>query len=219
MHARASLVCLENTHNAAGGIAWPIEALADATDYVKREGLHCHLDGARLWNACAAKGYTAKDCSNLFDSVSVCFSKGLGAPIGSAIAGPADWIEEARWVRHRLGAGMRQVGIIAAAAIYALDHHMDRLYEDHENARIFAGKLSELSGVDVNPGNVETNIVRFKIPSGKAFALAEACRKRGLAINPGAPDAIRAVFHLGVSREETLTAFDLLEQSLNEIGG
>src|SRR5579872_4376734 len=135
---RTRLVCLENTHNRGGGRVFPIEKVRAISAWARKNGLIMHLDGARLWNAVVASGVPAAEWSRHFDTVSVCFSKGLGAPIGSALSGPRDFITRARRVRKLFGGGMRQAGVIAAAALYALEHHIDRLAEDHRNAQVIA---------------------------------------------------------------------------------
>ncbi|HZT81959.1 MAG TPA: GntG family PLP-dependent aldolase, partial [Gemmataceae bacterium] len=130
---RTRLVCLENTHNRGGGKVYPLEKVQAISAWARRAGLATHLDGARLWNAVVATGVPAQEWARHFDSVSVCFSKGLGAPVGSALAGPRDFVAKARRTRKLFGGGMRQAGVLAAAALYALDHHVERLAEDHRN--------------------------------------------------------------------------------------
>ncbi|MDH3607301.1 MAG: threonine aldolase family protein, partial [Acidimicrobiia bacterium] len=158
-----TLVALENTHNGGGGTVWPLEQIESVTAMARRLGMAAHLDGARLWNASAKSGVTEADFAAPFDTVSVCFSKGLGAPMGSALAGSADLITRARRFKQMFGGGFRQAGMMAAGALYAVDNHRDRLVEDHENAARLATGLSEIPGIDINPAAVETNLVYFQI--------------------------------------------------------
>ncbi len=160
---RTRLVCLENTHNRAGGRVQP-EGVAEAICHWAHEhGLKTHLDGARLWNAAIATAKTERELCGPFDSVSVCFSKGLGAPVGSALAGSEAFIREARRARKLFGGAMRQSGILTAAAIYALEHHYDRLQEDHAHAKLLADVINDTSSLQVVGGPVETNIVIFTV--------------------------------------------------------
>src|SRR5882672_5206304 len=144
---RTRLVALENTHNRGGGRVYPLEKIADISSWARRHGLIMHLDGARLWNAIVATGIPASEWALHFDSVSVCFSKGLGAPIGSALAGSKTFVAKGRRIRKLFGGGMRQVGVLAAAALYALDHHVSRLAEDHRHARIIAQAIADTPGL------------------------------------------------------------------------
>jgi threonine aldolase len=175
-------------------------------------GLQVHLDGARLWNAASASGVAVADYAAVANSVSVCFSKGLGAPIGSAVAGSRDFIVRARRRRKALGGGMRQVGILAAACLYALDHHIVRLPEDHRRARRLAESLATMSGVRIDPAEVETNIVVFDIsPSG--LQPSEVVRRAagdGVLIVPFGPNRVRAVTHLDVDDDGISRAVDVL---------
>jgi threonine aldolase len=161
------LVCIENTHNRGGGSIWPLETLREVAEVSRRHGLRMHLDGARLWNASIATGIAERDYAAHFDSVSVCFSKGLGAPVGSALCGSREFIQRARRFRKMFGGGMRQAGIIAAGALHALEHHRARLAEDHTNARTLADGLSLLPGIELDPASVQTNLV-FRRPHRRA---------------------------------------------------
>ena len=156
-------MCLENTHNRGAGRVQPYDTVVEICGWAAENGLARHLDGARLFNAVVATGIPAADWASHFDTVSVCFSKGLGAPVGSALCGPADLIRQARRHRKALGGGMRQAGIIAAGALYALEHHIDRLAEDHDNARILADAIRETPGLTLDPDIVDTNIVIFEV--------------------------------------------------------
>jgi threonine aldolase len=197
---RSRLIALENTHNLAGGTIFPLEEIQRIRRLAKERGLLMHLDGARLWNACVATGIAPAEYARHFDSVSVSFSKGLGAPIGSAVAGSKEFIAAARRVRKRLGGGMRQVGIIAAAAIYALENHQERLAEDHANARRLAEALHELGGIHIDLATVQTNIVVFDITNTKHAAITalEALKKAGVLVAPLSATQLRAVTHLDV---------------------
>ncbi len=206
---RTSLVAIENTHNRAGGRVWPAAQVHAVADRARALGLATHLDGARVWNASAASGVDVRILCTPFDTVSVCFSKGLGAPVGSAFCGPRRLVDEARRVRKRWGGGMRQAGIVAAGALYALANHRSRLAEDHENARTFARALSTAPGVHIDPSTVETNIVNIELELS-AETVAREARSLGLAINASAPRRLRAVTHLDVSRQDASTAAAIL---------
>ena len=207
------LVCLENTHNRGGGSIFPIEKMAEIYRLAKSRELFVHLDGARLWNACVATGIEPHEYAQWADSVSVCLSKGLGAPVGSLVAGSKPFIDRVHRFRKMLGGGMRQVGIIAAAGIYALDHHLERLREDHQNAKRLAVGLKEIKGVSIDPRHVETNIVIFDVAeiAMKGGQLAEAMKKEGVLIHAISKTQIRLVTHLDVTDkdvEKTLKAFE-----------
>jgi threonine aldolase len=197
---RTRLIALENTHNAAAGAIFPMAEIEPIRRLAQKYELAMHLDGARLWNACAAIGIAPREYARHFDSVSVCFSKGLGAPIGSAIAGSKNFIALARRFRKMLGGGMRQVGIIAAAAIYALDHHRDRLAEDHANARRLAEALNGYNGIAIDLATVQTNIVMIDIANTKlnVAAALEGLNKAGVRVVAFGASALRAVTHLDV---------------------
>jgi threonine aldolase len=196
------LLCLENTHNRGGGTVWPLAQMRAVTETACRHGIRVHLDGARLWNASVASGVPEREYAALADSVSVCFSKGLGAPIGSALAGPREFIARARRFRKQFGGAMRQGGIAAAGALYALEHHRDRLAEDHVNARRLAEALSRMPGVELDPAAVQTNIVMIRITSRPASAVVERLSSLGVRVLATAPDTIRAVTNLHVSSDD-----------------
>ncbi len=160
---RSRLVCIENTHNRGGGKIWPLERIEEVAAMARRHGLQLHLDGARLWNAAAATGIAESRWAAPFDSISVCYSKGLGAPVGSALVGSKAFLERAKRFRKMFGGGMRQAGIIAAGALFALRNHRARLSEDHANAKALAEGISGFKGVEVAPGEAETNMVRFRV--------------------------------------------------------
>jgi threonine aldolase len=202
-HPRTSLICVENTHNRAGGRIIPLAAMEEVRSLARSHDLAVHLDGARLWNAAAATGISLATYGRLADSVMVCYSKGLGAPVGSALAGNRDWIAFARRERKKYGGGMRQVGILAAACLYALDHHLERLTEDHQNARVLAGELAAIPGIHLDIEAVETNIVIFDVAgTGMSVgAILDAIKERGVLMVPFGPTLIRAVTHLDVGAE------------------
>jgi len=207
------LVCLENTHNRGGGSIYPLEKMAEIYRLAKPKGLLVHLDGARLWNASVATGIKPNEYAQWADSVSVCLSKGLGAPIGSLVAGSKPFIDRVHRFRKMFGGGMRQVGIIAAAGIYALEHHLERLKEDHQNAKRLGVGLKEFKGVSIDPRHVETNIVILDISNAgmTAAQVAEAMKKEGVLIHAFGKTQIRLVTHLDVSAEDiekTLKSFE-----------
>jgi threonine aldolase len=202
---------VENTSNQGGGSVWPLEKVKEVTKVAHDHGLVTHLDGARLFNAVVASGVSASDYAACFDSLWIDFSKGLGAPVGAALAGTADFIEEAWRIKHQFGGAMRQAGIIAAGCIYALEHNIDRLAEDHENAQILARGLNQIPGIAIEPDSIETNLVYFDV-SGTGMdgaAFAERLLEHGVRIGPTEHSGMRAVTHLDVDRpgvEIALTA-------------
>jgi threonine aldolase len=195
---RTRLVAVENTHNRGGGRIWPEAQLAAVAARARARSLALHLDGARIWNAAAATGRPERALAAPFDTVSACFSKGLGAPIGSVIAGSAEAIERGRRYRKMLGGGMRQVGVLCAAALYALEHHRARLADDHANARRLAEGLAPVRGVRIDPATVETNIVIFEVDPVPAAELAARLAESGVRLAAIAPRRLRAVTHLDV---------------------
>ena len=199
---RTAAVSVENTHNFAGGAVLPIEGLRDLRAWADSVGTRIHLDGARLWNAHVATGTPLADYGRIADVMAVCLSKGLGAPIGSLMVGSVDAIDEARVRRKRLGGGMRQVGVLAAAGTYALDHHVERLADDHAHARL----LGEALGLD--PAGVDTNIVVVDRPDAAAFVAAAA--DAGVRIAAVGPRAVRLVTHLDVTRADAERAAAVL---------
>jgi threonine aldolase len=213
------LICLENTHNRGGGSIYPIEKMIEIYRLAKSKGLLVHLDGARLWNASVATGIKSQKYAQWADSVSVCLSKGLGAPIGSLVAGSKTFIERVHRFRKMFGGGMRQAGIIAAAGIYALDHHVERLKEDHQNAKRLALGLKELNGVSIIPEHVETNIVIFDVihTGWTAPQVAEAMKSNGVLIHPLGKTQIRLVTHLDVTSEDIEVALKAFEKVLGRI--
>jgi threonine aldolase len=215
-HARTRLVCLENTHNKGGGRVYPLEKTQAISAWARRNGLAMHLDGARLWNAVVATGIPAQTWGEPFDSVSVCFSKGLGAPVGSALAGPREYVARARRVRKLFGGGMRQAGVLAAAALYALEHHVERLAEDHRNARVLAQAIADTPGLRLTPPEVETNLVWFEVDPelGPAKAVAAALKERGVLVLVMGPTTLRACTHLDVSAAQAGRAAEVVRRTV-----
>ena len=213
-YPRTKLVCVENTANRGGGKVWPLEKLAEVKKTAHENGLKIHLDGARIWNAAAAMNIPESEIAKHFDSVSVCFSKGLGAPVGSALAGSSDFIMEARRFRKQFGGGMRQAGIIAAGALYALENNRERLTVDHDNAKIFAKGLAEINGIDINPDDVETNIINFRVQGMTKDELIEKLNKQGTHVLPKDSITIRAVTNLMVSESQINIALDHVSSAM-----
>ena len=208
---QAKLVCIENTHNRSGGRIFPLETIAEIAQVCDRRNLLLHMDGARFWNACVATGVSEAVYAAPFDTISVCFSKGLGAPVGSALVGSAEDMAKARRFRKMFGGGMRQSGLIAAGALYALKHHRDRLVEDHTNAQKLAQGLHTIDGVSVNLDAVETNIVNFEVTNKAADDVVRDLAQRGVAMLTNGPQTIRAVTNLMVTRTQIDTAIDALK--------
>lgn len=201
---RTRIIALENTHNRAGGTIYPLDTIAEIETIARRHGLWMHLDGARLWNAHVATGIPLDRYAAHFNSVSVCLSKGLGAPIGSVLSGTRDFIAKARRTRKMFGGGMRQVGILAAAGIYALEHNIPRLAEDHANARELAENLSRMPGLSVNLKAAQTNIIAVEINPAKT-TVADFVSKlaaHGVLCIPFGPTRVRFVTHLDVTAED-----------------
>jgi threonine aldolase len=207
---RSRLVWIEQTSNLGGGSIWPLGKVREVTDVARRRGLATHMDGARLMNAVVASGVSAAEWAAPFDSAWIDFTKGLGAPVGAAIAGPRDFIAEAWRFKQQMGGAMRQAGIIAAAGIYALRHHVKRLAEDHANARRLAEGLAKLPGIKLDPATVETNLVFFDLTGSiDAPAAVQGLLARGVRMGALGPRTIRAVTHLDVSAaaiDKTLAA-------------
>ena len=210
--APAKLLCIENTHNRCGGLALSPEQMKETTDSARKNGLSVHIDGARIFNAAAAWDCDVKEFASQADSIQFCLSKGLGAPIGSILCGQEDYIGRALHWRKKLGGGLRQAGIMAAAGIYALENNIERLREDHENAVLIAEGLST-GGLEVEKIEVPTNMVYFHVPRDAAD-LHVRCRDRGLLFNAASEGRIRLVTHIDVSREQVLEAVDIILQEV-----
>ncbi len=205
MHSvRTRLVCLENTHNRGGGTVYSPDAINAIARWARQHKLAMHLDGARIWNAIVKTGVPAKVWGGMFDTVNVCFSKGLGTPVGSMLLGSKDLIAHARRIRKLFGGAMRQIGFLAAACDYAIDHHINRLADDHANAKIVADAVAEVPGFTLTPHKVETNLVWFEVDSrhGSAKEVADRLKAKGVLVAPLGTRVVRAVTHLDVTREQ-----------------
>jgi threonine aldolase len=215
---RTRLICLENTHNRAGGTVYPLPLIKEVHDLAREEKILLHLDGARLWNASVASGISPREYASFFDSVSVCLSKGLGAPIGSVIAGSAAFINEARHYRKIFGGGMRQAGVLAAAGIYALEHNIQRLREDHEKAAYLARELSSIKGFGIDRASVQTNIIIIDVErTGKQpDEILQRLKSKGVILTPGNYLGLRAVTHLDVSMEDVREAARIIAATMGE---
>ncbi|MFI5370185.1 MAG: threonine aldolase family protein [Candidatus Eisenbacteria bacterium] len=196
--ARVALVCTENTHNRAGGAIVPLERLRALSAAARAHAVRVHLDGARLWNASVATGIPLAEWASTADSVMMCFSKGLGAPVGSIVVGDAEFVHRARRVRKRLGGAMRQVGILAAACLHALDHHLTRLSEDHTRARRLAAGLRVAPGVRVAEPDTNIVLVGLEHPALDPDAMVEALERRGVRMGTFGVRQLRAIVHLDV---------------------
>jgi threonine aldolase len=214
---RSRVLLIEQTSNLGGGSIWPIETIQSVCIAAHRHGLMCHMDGARLFNASVATGLSAKAYCIAFDSVWIDFSKGLGAPVGAALAGSKEFVQEAwRW-KHQFGGAMRQAGIIAAGALYALEYHVERLAEDHENARVFAEGLAEVNGIEVEP--VETNLIFFDVSGLRVTAegFNTLLMQRDVRVSVLGKTRARAVTHLDVSRAQVEEALNIIRNLSDEI--
>jgi threonine aldolase len=211
-----TLICLENTHNRGGGTVYPLDQIKAIRKVAMARGIAMHLDGARLFNAVVAAGIPAADYARHFETVSFCLSKGLGAPVGSLICADKERIVKLRRLRKMFGGGMRQAGILAAAGLYALDHNIARLAEDHTHAKRLAAALAELPGVGIDPAHVETNIVVFDIGETRRTAdeVLAALKAAGLLLVPFSKTTLRAVTHLDVSSDQIEQACAILKKVL-----
>ena len=209
---RSRLVSLEQTTNIAGGRVWPAAQMREVLGVARSAGMRAHLDGARLMNAVVASGVPAAAWAGQFDTAWLDFTKGLGAPVGAVLAGSAELIDEAWRYKQMWGGSMRQAGILAAAGLYALDHHVERLAEDHENARVLAEGLSEIDGVELDPTCVETNIVVFDVPDAAGFCAA--LEHSGVRMGALGTRRVRAVTHLDVDRAGVERAIEAARAAL-----
>ena len=214
--SRLALVCSENTHNRHGGVVVPIEALRALAAAGRERGVRVHLDGARLWNASVASGIPIREYAATADTVMMCFSKGLGAPVGSILVGDSGAIRKARRIRKRWGGGMRQVGILAAACIHALDHHVERLRDDHRRARDLAARISALPGLRVNEPETNIVFVDFEHPALDLAAVYERLEKRGIQTLPYGRRRLRLTTHLDVDDEGITRAAQALQAVVEE---
>lgn len=197
-HPKTAAVVFENTHNRHGGVAWPLPALRSAAQMAWDHNLKVHLDGARIFNAALASGAGVEQIAACADTVTFCISKGLGAPVGSVFCGPREKIQEAVRLRKMLGGGMREAGVLAAAGLYALDHMVDRLVEDHSNARTLAEGLSEMPGVQIDLKRVQTNLVFLRLSRMRAGHFVEELRKQDVLAGATGADSVRMVTHYGI---------------------
>ncbi len=212
---RTKVIEVENTHNRGGGTIWKIEDIISLKNLAKRNNLYFHLDGARIWNASVATGISVKEYASHFDTVSCCLSKGLGAPVGSIIAGSKEFIEKAFRIRKAWGGGMRQVGILAAAGLYALQNNIDRLKEDHEKAKYLAERINANSNLEIDMQSVQTNILLFHPKNISMEEAIQLCKEKGLLLSVGKIDLVRALTHLDVSFDNVKKAADIIDEVFN----
>ncbi|MEZ6034915.1 MAG: low-specificity L-threonine aldolase [Planctomycetaceae bacterium] len=214
--AQTRLICLENTTNLGGGHVYSLEHLQRVSDWARRNHLKRHLDGARLFNAMVAGGYSAADVGKCFDTISICFSKGLGCPMGSMLIGRRDDIARARRIRKIFGGALRQSGIVAAAAQYALENNIERLKDDHANARRLATGLAAIDGIHVDADRIHSNIVFLEIDAerGSAFQLASALKEHGVLVGPMGKQHIRTVTHLDVTAADIIMTIDIIRDCM-----
>jgi threonine aldolase len=207
-YPRSSLVCIENTHNRMNGAIQSLSDIKGIRKVCDEKGLAMHMDGARLMNASVASGITPAEYATYFETLTICFSKGLGAPMGSMVAADKETIHTVHRYRKLVGGGQRQVGVVAAAALYALEHHVERLAEDHENARRLALALADMKGVGIDPDDIDTNIVYFDVTeTGKtALDVVIEMANKGVMMLPLGDMSVRCVTHLGVDTKDINTA-------------
>ena len=205
---KTALVCIENTHNRAGGTIYPVGFIKDISDALHQRGIRLHIDGARIWNASIASGVPLYEYAKYADSISVCFSKGLGAPVGSMLLGSKEFITRAHKFRKIFGGGMRQSGILAAACQYAIEHNRTRLAEDHANAKLFARLLGDCTSFTIRQELVQSNIVLldFSRSSISTDDAIEKCKREGVLLSAGQRNFVRAVTHLDVPGADIETA-------------
>ncbi|MCH2180219.1 MAG: aminotransferase class I/II-fold pyridoxal phosphate-dependent enzyme [Mariniblastus sp.] len=208
------LVCLENTHNRGGGVVLPYDGVVEICEWAHQNGLKTHLDGARLFNAVVASGISVDQWAKHFDTISVCFSKGLGAPVGSALIGETEMMHEVRRHRKLFGGGMRQSGVIAAGALYAIENNITRLAEDHQTSQIIAQGVSQIEGFHLEPERVDTNIVIFKIDRDicTAHEMCDALYEAGVWVLPFSREHVRAVTHLHITPDQAESACRVIQQ-------
>ena len=215
---RTKLLCLENTHNRGAGKIYSLPRIQSLCDWAHSQGLKTHLDGARLFNASVATGVSLELFSEPFASVSVCFSKGLGAPVGSCLVGSREFVANARRARKLFGGGMRQIGILAAGALYALKHQMDRLADDHANARLLARTVGQIQSLCLSDEEPDTNIVIFHVAKnwGTAAQFSDSLKQTGVLSLAFGPQSVRLVTHLDVSREQIESACEAIRNVANQ---
>jgi threonine aldolase len=214
---KTALICLENTHNRAGGTIFPIEEIKKISELALNENIKMHLDGARIFNASVETGIPVKEYASYFNTISFCFSKGLGAPVGSILCGDLETIAKAHKYRKIIGGGMRQAGVIAAAALYALENNVDRLKEDHKKARLLAEEISKLKDIEINIQTVQTNIIIFRLKRSddETDKFKSDLKSKGVLISDGSYGSLRAVCHMDVSFDEVKEAVRIFKSLLN----
>ncbi len=205
------LICLENTHNRGGGAILPIENIKEISKFAHDNGIKVHMDGARIFNAYVETGITVKEYASYCDSISFCFSKGLGAPAGSILCGDAEFITKAHKWRKILGGGMRQSGILASAALYALENNVERLKEDNDKAKYFAKEISTIPDVIIDLDSVHTNMVMFEIKDTPRSEFMSKMKEKGVLMSAGTTTSIRTVFHMDVSMDEVKEAVKIFK--------
>jgi len=216
--APAGVICLENTHNRCGGAVLTPEYLAEIAVLADGQGLPVHLDGARIFNAAVALGRPVTHFTRHVASMQICLSKGLAAPVGSLIVGDAPFVDRARRARKMLGGGMRQAGVLAAAGIVALTQMIDRLADDHANARVLAEGLAAMPGIELDPASVRTNIVIFRLPDVRRVrALVDAARHEGVLLWPFGANRVRAVTHYGITADDCCAALTMIRRALEQL--
>ncbi|RPI16642.1 MAG: low-specificity L-threonine aldolase [Ignavibacteriae bacterium] len=214
---KTALICIENTHNRAGGTIFPIDEIKKIRELALKEGIRMHMDGARVFNASVETGIPVKEYASYVDSISFCFSKGLGAPVGSILCSDKETITKAHKYRKIIGGGMRQAGILAAAALYALDNNVQRLKEDHEKAKCFANEISKLKDISVDMSTVQTNIIIFRLnrTDEEINKFKSALKDKGILISDGSYGSLRAICHLDVSMDDVKKAIDAVKEVLS----
>lgn len=215
-YPRTALIAVENSHNRHGGTVVPLEHLSELRSLADEHGIGLHCDGARVWNACAALQCSPQQVAQYFDTISVCMSKGAGAPVGSLILSTRQRIEQARRWRKMLGGGMRQAGILAAAALYALDNIVPEIAQDHRRARLFAEGLSKVEGITVDLARVQTNIVAFQVDGMDDTAIVANCSAKGLLIAPIKAGTLRCVFYHQITDAMTAQAVAIVKDVVTE---
>lgn len=211
VHPHSRVVSVENTANKAGGVVYSLDRIESIADVVQSHDLHLHLDGARLWNAATALDVEERTLAAPADLAWVALSKGLGAPVGSVVAGPTPLINDARRTRKQFGGGMRQAGILAAAGLYAIEHHRPHLASDHEKAQRLAEGLADCPSFSIDPADVDTNIIIFEVPDGAASDIAEDLQGEGVLLTPFGPSTLRATTHRDVSMGDIDDALGILQ--------
>ncbi len=208
--ARTGLIEMENTHNLAGGTCYSKQELSAIADYASDRNIPIHMDGARVFNASEATGMSVREISSYTDTITFCLSKGLGAPVGSLLCGPGEFIKDARRTRKMLGGGMRQAGIIAAAGIYALQNNVIKLQQDHQHAKMISQALSETSYAEIKADSVETNIIYFKAGKGSSEIISGLLKRHGILISVLGPDKMRIVTHLCINSEQIEKVIEII---------